>query len=133
MKKITDKEIQAVIALPAQKRYEYGIKIIADWEELWSLKDKNGWVSAQSSEGRPQFAIWPHPKYAELCAKEAWAGNQGNQPEKIALDAWLSEWTPNMKSEGLEIGFFPTPTGRTIEISLDKLSDDLSKELEKYE
>src|SRR5687767_2703594 len=98
MKKINANEIDAVLALPAPKRYEYGIKIIADWGEVWSLKDKNGWVASQSSSGKSQFSIWPHPVYAQLCANNAWADNV---PEKIDLELWLSEWLPNMEKKDM--------------------------------
>jgi hypothetical protein len=33
-----DKEFEAVLSLPAQRRYAYLLKRVADWERIWSLE-----------------------------------------------------------------------------------------------
>ena len=126
---LSDHEFAAVTALPGAKRYEHLIKRVADTQEIWSLRTKDGWVLA-SEDGRECSPIWPHPRYAEACAVEDWSGSE---PAVIAVDDWLDEWLPAMEGEGRAISGFPTPDGRTVLIEPAMMRADLEAELEQYE
>jgi len=39
-----DKEFEAVLSLPAQRRYAYLLKRVGDWERIWSLGTQAGWL-----------------------------------------------------------------------------------------
>lgn len=57
-RKINQKQIEAVLALPAAKRYDHFIKLVADWQELWGLYN-DGWAMAATESGEPVFPMWP--------------------------------------------------------------------------
>src|SRR5881628_2624617 len=90
------KEIEAVLALEGPKRYAYWIKKVADQEELWSLWHENGWCLAADAAGNQLVPVWPHSKYAELCAEGPWTGYA---PKSIPVDTWLSSWIPGMERD----------------------------------
>jgi hypothetical protein len=124
---VNEHEFRNVVAQAAPVRYKYFVTRVADWGELWSLRSQSGWVQAKDENGRMVFPVWPHPRYAEACATEAW---QGCHAESIDLDTWLSRWIPAMKEEKRWVAVFPTPQCVGICVSPDHLESDLLSELE---
>ncbi|MFB8735254.1 DUF2750 domain-containing protein [Bacillus sp. SL00103] len=49
------KELETTVQLPAKKRYDYFIKKIVDFEEVWSLRNEKGWVMSEDEYGVPRF------------------------------------------------------------------------------
>jgi len=125
----TENEIRALIAAPAAKRYEYWIKKVADQQQVWSLW-KDGWALASDTPGHEYVPVWPHMKYAELCATGQWAGYV---PRDIALTSWLDRWISGMENDNRRVAVFPTPSDRGIAVSPRKLESDLREELSQYE
>jgi hypothetical protein len=41
-----DEEIKSVLALDGAKRYGYCVKKVADQQQLWSLRQEDGWALA---------------------------------------------------------------------------------------
>jgi hypothetical protein len=126
----TEKEIAAVLALEDAKRYTYFIKKVADQQVLWSLRTEGGWVLAGDDQGHELVPVWPHEKFAALCAKDEWAGAV---PKSIELDAWLERWIPGMERDGKRVAIFPTPGNRGVAIEPARLGADLREELLWYE
>jgi Protein of unknown function (DUF2750) len=127
--KLTSKEIEAITALPGQKRYEHFIKVIADWEEAWGLY-KDGWALAASDDGREIFPLWPAKEYAALCAQDKWAGFE---PEPIPLEDLMNELLPKLQEDRLLTGIFYLPSNQGITPSIEQLLSDLRAELKNYE
>ena len=59
-------KIDNVINLTASERYDYFIRKVADFEEVWGLKDAEGWA-LMGSEEQVLFPIWSEKEFAELC------------------------------------------------------------------
>ena len=126
---INGKEFENVTRLEPKSRYEYFIKKVADWQEIWSLWN-DGWVLMGDQEQNESVPVWPHPIYAESCAVGAWLGYK---PKSIALSDWLEKWTPGMIKDQRAVAVFPTSDGSTVTIEPNKLKNDLEKELSNYE
>jgi len=126
--KINQKQIESVIALPGEKRYEHFIKLVADWEEVWGLY-QDGWALAETDDGQKVFPTWPAREYAELCANREWAGYK---PASFSLDDFIEELLPNLKRDGVLPGVFYTPSDKGVTPTVDKVLADLSRELENY-
>ena len=126
--KISQKQIESVIALPEQKRYETFIKVIADWEEVWGLY-QDGWVLSETDDGTQVFPLWPAKEYAQLCADKEWSGYE---PGSFPLDDFMEELLPNLKNDGVLPGVFYTPSDNGVTPTIDQLLSDLSQELENY-
>lgn len=126
--KINQKQIDAVITLPGQKRYNHFVEVVVDWEEIWGLY-QDGWALAATEDGQPVFPVWPAKEYAELCAEKEWAGYK---PESFTLEDFMSELLPNLKHDDVLPGVFYTPSDRGVTPTVDQLLEDLNKELGNY-
>jgi len=123
-----DKEVAAVFALGTAQRYEYFVKKVVDEESLWSLW-QDGWVLAADASGRQLIPVWPHQKYAELCANGEWSGSAAKE---IDLDAWMKRWLPGMAKDSRLVAVFPAPSDKGAVVDPNRLTTDLERELEKY-
>lgn len=127
---LNDQEFAAVLALPAGKRYAHFIKRAADWEEVWTLKTADVYVLAGDEDGHEYLPVWPHPRYAQACARDGW---EDAEPALIVLEAWIERWLPGMLADGKRVAVFPTPTGKGVGVTPDRLVDDLTEEAARYE
>jgi hypothetical protein len=125
----TEKEIQSLISLPGEKRYEYLIKKVADQQEIWSLW-QDGWALACDDTGHELVPVWPHSKYAELCATGQWTGYVA---KKIDLTAWLERWISGIEKDKRLVAVFPTLSDKGMAVEPRRLESDLREELSQYE
>jgi len=126
----SENEIDAVLALEASKRYEYCIKKVADQEQLWSLGGNDGWSLAGDDFGHQLIPIWPHLRYAALCAQGPWANYY---PKAIPLDVWLDRWIEGMERDRRFVAVFPTPKDKGISVKPRQIEQDLRTEMTNYE
>jgi hypothetical protein len=124
-----DREYETVLALPGERRYDYFLKRIADWQEVWSLRDEEGWALVAGDDGQELVPVWPHPRFAAGCATGAW---EGYRPAVISLDHWQSRWLPGMARDGRAVAVFPTPEGKGVRVTPERLREDLDEELALY-
>jgi hypothetical protein len=122
-------EREAVLKLPAPERYAYFVKRSGDWEEVWSLRDDRGWVTADR-DGQALMPVWPHPEYAGASAVDSW---EGARPELIDLTEWLTVWLPELAKHGQQVAVFPVPSGAGVVAEPDRVRRDLEAEVELYE
>lgn len=127
---ISDEEIAAVSALAGPERYSHFIRRVADWEEVWGLKDEGGWVLMHDNDGRRIMPFWPHVRYAEVMATGVW---ESCKPAGIALADFLEAWLPGMSGDGLYAAVLPTPALRGVVVEPLRLRNDLDEELSQYE
>jgi hypothetical protein len=123
-------EIKSVCALDLAGRFEYFVKKVADNELLWGLGADDLWVMKGGPDGVEVMPLWPHARYAEMCATDQWAGNA---PHEITLDEWLEKWTPGLTRDGLKVGVFPVPGSGGVIMHASALKVHIDEELEKYE
>ncbi len=127
--KITQKQIEAIIALPGPKRYEHFIKVAADQGCVWGLYS-DGWALAGTGEGEPVFPLWPAREYAALCAFGEWSGYE---PKEIDLDELFEGLLPSLKERKTLLGIFYTPSDKGVLPTVDEFEHDLREELSKYD
>jgi hypothetical protein len=123
------KEIENVAKLNPFERYRYFIKKVADWREVWSLWN-DGWVLMADPEGIEVVPVWPHAKFAELCAIAEW-NEYSARP--IGLEEFLNKWIPGMARDNRGIAVFPASNRETTTVNPIKLREDLEEELANYE
>lgn len=126
---VNGKEFDSVTRLPPEKRYEYFIKKVADWREIWSLWN-DGWALMGDKDREELVPVWPHPLFAEASAVGEWLGFR---PKKIDLQEWLDKWIPGMENDHRLVAVFPAAESQTTTASPLKLKSDLEEELGKYE
>ena len=127
---VSDQEFESVLSLPGAKRYTYFVKKVADWEEIWSLRNQDGWVLAGDPSGTEVVPVWPNQRYAQACVAAEW---QDCEPAVIDLETWMKRWIPGMTKDGRQVAVFPTLEDRGIVVEPSRLHSDLSDECEEYD
>ena len=127
--RVSQKQIEAILKLPAPKRYSHFIKKVVGWKQLWALYD-DGWAMSESDDGQPIFPLWPEKEYADLCVSGDW-GNY--TPKSIELDEVLDSMIPMFRGRGILPGVFFTMKDGSVNASVDQLEEDLRAELSHYE
>jgi len=125
-----DKEFAAVLSLTDRKRYDYFIKHVADWGEVWSLYGNDGWVLASDEAGRELIPIWPHSRYAAACADGIWSATQ---PKAIDIHDWQAIWIPGILNDKRMVAVFPLPNNKGIPLPPGELKHDLDEALSEIE
>ena len=111
----------------ARKRYEYFIKKVTDFEEVWGLYN-NGWVTTTDSDGRTLIPFWPRKEFAEACALYEW---KSYVAKSIELDEFINEWLPGMREDGVVPSiFWNNDDSAVVEVNI--ILNDLERELENY-
>jgi hypothetical protein len=131
-RKISDQQFRAVSALPAADRYGHFIRQVADWREVWSLRDDGGWRLVGNNDGQQCVPVWPHERYAVAYATGEF---DGCRAEPIEVQRWLNEWLPNFRNDGRKIAVFPVGDGteRGVVVDPQVIEADLCAELSQYE
>lgn len=124
---MNNKELEAVMKLPANKRYEYFIKKVVDFEEVWGLYN-DGWAMTQDNTGEMLIPFWPSKEFAELCSIDEWSDFA---PESIELEEFINDWLPGIQDDGYKVSVFWNNDDSAV-LEVDTLLKDLEKELEKY-
>lgn len=124
---MNEKELVTVSGLTPEKRYEYFIKKVADYEEVWSLY-KDGWVLSQDEFGNKLFPIWPKEEFAKL-----WAVSELSKFELKAIDLYefIENLAPLLKKDGIKFDVFSNNESSILR-DIDDLLRDLNEELENY-
>lgn len=114
--------IQAVLQLPATRRYAYFLRRAVEAGEVWGL-DADGWALAVDEEGGDVLPLWPAAEFATLCAKRLW---EGFEAKRLPLDELMRVVLPQLEAEGLSLGVFFTPQGQGYPVTAARLREDLS-------
>lgn len=120
-------EVSNVLKNDKKIQYEYFIKKIADYEEVWSLRDEEGWATLGLKD-KEFFPVWPKKEFAELCISEEW---NNYHSESIDLEEFLEDWIGGLREDDIRITAM-WYNGSGIDIEWDKLKEDIERELEKY-
>jgi hypothetical protein len=126
---ISREQIEAVIRLPAPKRYSHFIKKVVGWKRAWGLFD-DGWALLETDDGAAVFPLWPEPEYARLYAHGSW---EAYQPQAIELDEIFTDLIPLLREKETLPGIFPTEESGSVHVDIDTLEQDLRVELSRYE
>lgn len=121
------KEIENVIKTEPIKKYEYFIKKVVDYEEIWALKDDEGWATLGDGE-KLFLPIWAKREFSDLCISNEWSSYKS---ESIDLYEFLDEWISGLQKDKIKI-LVMWYMGEGIEVDVDDLKEDLEAELEKY-
>jgi len=128
--KMNKTQYEQVISLPAQQRFDHFISKVADWQEVWTLKSPEGFVTMGDDENHVCIPLWPHPDYAIALAKDSWSTCQ---PEMIDLESFIKRWIPGMTKDNRLAAVFPTPLQKGVVVSSALLKEAILNELQNYE
>lgn len=124
---MSNPEFEALRKATANDRYEYFVKHVADYEEVWGLFDE-GWAMTKSDEGDLLFPVWPTREFANHCAVEEWSAYKA---EEIDLESFLEQWLPGLEQDGHMVSVFWNLDDAVV-VRPRTLCEHLTQELEKY-
>lgn len=112
-----------ILSMPAEKRYEHLLKIVAVEQQIWILTDEHGCVML-NSEDEDCVPVWPAQEYAKYWATGEW---DACVPKAIAIEDWLSRWTSGLEGDDVNIAVFPNPEEEGLVMFPDAFDADLRK------
>lgn len=123
------KEIENILRLNPFERYQYFIRIIANWEKSYTLVFPNGDYAISTIDDKKLFPIWSANEFAELSKTEGWESCDVLELTFNDFDETLFDY---IEENDFLINVFPThKTGFVV--SLEEFVRDLKNELEQYE
>ena len=125
--KLNEKQFDSISKLPDDKRFDYFLRKVADWEEIWSLHSPEGWVELSSGDGEICLPVWPHSDFAAAWAVDDWADCT---PKAIKLDVWLERWTPGLEKDDTVLAVFPVDEEEGFVLTPAELQDAIISELD---
>jgi len=128
-RKLSPKQIEAVLKLNGPERYDHFVKHVVDCEQAWGLYS-DGWAMGGDDDGNPTFQMWPAREYAVLCANGLWAGFE---PSEIPLEDLVNQLLPQLERDGVGVGLFRIPDGQSVMPTVDQLLTDLKIEMSRYD
>lgn len=124
-----DKEIENVSGLEPYNRYQYFIKKVADFEELWTIIDENGDYAFSDVDDKVLISFWSAKEYIDSNLNDGW---KNCKPKKITLDDLEDEIFDLIASENYLINVFPVSGKSGFVVDLDEFARDLNDELKNY-
>ena len=125
--KLNDKQFNAICNQSDDQRYEYFMRKVADFEEIWSLHSPDGWVELSDEDGQICLPIWPHPDFAASWAVDSWSDCE---PKAIKLDVWLERWTQGLEKDDTVLVVFPVDEEQGIVQTPSALGQDILAQFE---
>lgn len=127
--KLTDKEIETVIQLDSEKRFEYAIKRIADNERLYSAKFPDRDYAIIPYYDTYLFPVWSACQYCERCIDVSTM-----QCVEISFDQFVNEIIDLISCNEWKLAVFPLPNGDLGKITtLNEFCESLKSALVDYE
>jgi hypothetical protein len=119
-------ELDAAVREPAWARYVYFIQRISWWGPVWVLATDDGYMQSTDSQGNCYLSVWPHPAYAERCAR-LWP--LPCRPESMATRFFVSDLLKRGDVGALRYEIFPTSRERGyLSVASELLRDFLAEQ-----
>ncbi|WP_077415939.1 DUF2750 domain-containing protein [Chryseobacterium sp. JV274] len=124
------KEIENILKLEPFKRYEYFIKKVADFEQLWTIIDQDGNYIISEIDEFSLISFWSAEEFVALYLEKDW---EDCKPIKLTLDDLKEDMFDIINSENYLINVFPVNGISGFVVSLEEFDRDLQEELDKIE
>lgn len=63
--RMNPQQYESVLALSSGDRSTHFVGKVADWQQLWGVKNEEGWLVPVTPHDLEYFPVWPHPEYAQ--------------------------------------------------------------------
>jgi len=123
-------EIENVSSLSPKNRYDYFIRKIADFEEVWTIIDSDGNFTLAEVEHNTVISLWTAEAFIESNLTPDWADCVSF---KLSLDALEEVLIPLIRQNNYLINIFPVNSRIGHIVTLNDFINDLNDELEQYE
>lgn len=126
---IRQEEVNSVSTMGAFDRYRYFIKKVADYDEIWILKDKLDNYALSEVEGNILLPFWSAKEFVQSCLNGEW---EHYKPVKVTLDEFETNLLSLINEKKYLIDVFPVDNKAGFVVTVDEFLNDLNNELNNY-
>jgi len=130
--KVSKQELEAVTALSPEKRYNYFVKRICDWEQVWTLYEDNYIVLNEAKNGKLYILLFPFKDFAEHYATNT-RGMKGVSYKSFEINEFLETIIKKLQANNVSNALvFPVANDYGLNVSMTDMVKDIQSELENY-
>ena len=130
--KVSKQELEAVTALSPEKRYNYFVKRICDWEQVWTLYEDDYIVLNEAKNGKLYILLFPCKDFAEHYATNT-RGMKGVSYKSFEINEFLETIIKKLQANNVSKALvFPVANGYGLNVSMTDMVKDIQSELENY-
>ena len=130
--KVSKQELEAVIALSPEKRYNYFVKRICDWEQVWTLYEDDYIVLNEAKNGKLYILLFPFKDFAEHYATNT-RGMKGVSYKSFEINEFLETIIKKLQANNVSNALvFLVANGYGLNVSMTDIVKDIQSELENY-
>lgn len=128
---LTRQGVLAILSMSPERRYEYLVKKVTDFETLWVLfSEEEGFALNVEEDGRQYIPIWPSKEFSDTWTFDEY---QGFSPKEIDLSKFINDIIPKLAENKIDILCFPTQGGWGLKVKCLKFRNDLIEDMKQYE
>ena len=130
--KVSKQELEAVTALSPEKRYNYFVKRICDWEQVWTLYEDDYIVLNEAKNSKLYILLFPFKDFAEHYATNT-RGMKGVSYKSFEINEFLETIIKKLQAKNVSNALvFPVANGYGLNVSMTDMVKDIQSELENY-
>lgn len=130
--KVSKQELETVTALSPEKRYNYFVKRICDWEQVWTLYEDDYIVLNEAKNGKLYILLFPFKDFAEHYATNT-RGMKGVSYKSFEINEFLETIIKKLQANNVSNALvFPVANGYGLNVSMTDMVKDIQSELENY-
>lgn len=130
--KVSKQELEAVTALSPEKRYNYFVKRICDWEQVWTLYEDDCIVLNEAKNGKLYILLFPFKDFAEHYATNT-RGMKGVSYKSFEINEFLETIIKKLQANNVSNALvFPVANGYGLNVSMTDMVKDIQSESENY-
>ena len=130
--KVSKQELEAVTALSPEKRYNYFVKRICDWEQVSTLYEDDYIVLNEAKNDKLYILLFPFKDFAEHYATNT-REMKGVSYKSFELCELLETIVKKLQMNKVNHALiFPVADGYGLNVSMEDMVKDIQTELENY-
>ena len=130
--KVSKQELEAVTALSPEERYNYFVKRICDWEQVWTVYEDDYIVLNEAKNGKLYILLFPFKDFAEHYATNT-REMKGVSYKSFELCEFLETIVKKLQMNKVNHALiFPVADGYGLNVSMEDMVKDIQTELENY-
>ena len=122
-------KIQNILSLDSKDRYDYLIRKVADFEQIFLIGDEKDTYVTLGNGDVECIPVWPEFGFAQLFLKMDW---EKYTIKMVELDKFLP-WLDQLDKEGYQIAGFPNMDYNATIVRPSEMKKHLLSECEQYE
>lgn len=103
---IEQTELETVLALPVEDRYEFFLDQVIETGQVWGLVGESWAVLKDDEQGYQLFPIWSDEDFAQANAVHEWLGYT---PRAFTVQQFNEELVPELKQANMHLAIFKSP------------------------